>query len=185
MRYSALLRVAARAIRDVEPDATIVTGGLAPSADALGEMSPVVFLEGIYAAGARGSFDAVGHHPYSYPLLPTQPTHDFNNNAFGGVTPRLHEVMQVHGDGTKPIWGTEMGAPTIGARQPASLAAYLTQAYAAWTRWQFTGPLLWYSYRDSGTTGDPEDHFGLVRHDFTPKQPALDRFTGLMGHANP
>jgi hypothetical protein len=179
--YVRLLVPAFQAIKAADPSATVLTGGTSPTASGGGWLSPVDFLNGVYAAGGGGSFDAVAHHPYNFPFMPLRVTTDFNDNAFAGVTPHLYSVMQAHQDGRKLIWGTEMGAPTIGARRPASLAAYLTQAYEGWTRWDFTGPLFWYSYRDAGFSGDPEDHFGLVRHDFTPKQPALDRFTQLMG----
>ena len=31
---------------------------------------PSRFLTDMYADGVKGSFDALGYHPYSYPVLP-------------------------------------------------------------------------------------------------------------------
>jgi hypothetical protein len=179
--YARLLRAAASAIRTVAPPATIVSGGLAPSADGARSISPVRFLTRLYAAGARRDFDAVGHHPYNYPGDPLAPTDASNDNAFGGVTPALRDVMVSHGDAEKQIWGTETGAPTVGPRAPRSLAAHVDASYEAWNRWDFTGPLFWYSYRDAGGGRDAEDHFGLVTAALVPKGHALERFTELAG----
>ncbi|HEX6310531.1 MAG TPA: beta-xylosidase, partial [Acidimicrobiia bacterium] len=120
-----------------------------------------------------------GDHPYSFPALPLAGGAD---NAFGAVTPMLHEVMEEHGDGDKPIWGTEMGAPTGTAGfTPTFVAEYVTAAYDAWRTWPFTGPLLWYTYRDAGRDPmEPEDNFGLVTADYRPKEPALSAFEAVV-----
>jgi polysaccharide biosynthesis protein PslG len=178
-RYARLLRVAAAALRAVAPGTTIVSGGLAPSETADGSMAPATFLARLYRAGAGPSFDAVGHHPYNYPGSPLDPTGDFNHNAFGGVTLKLRELMLAHGDGDKLIWGTETGAPSVGPRAPPSLAAHVAQSYVAWSSWDFTGPLFWYSFRDAGDSPDPEDHFGLTTSRLDPKGSALRRYTEI------
>jgi hypothetical protein len=174
--YAALLTAAYAALKAVDPDARVLTGGLSPAPDASDgtRIAPDTFLEGVYAADGDGHFDAIGHHPYSYPVLPLDST---GENAFADVTPRLFAVMQEHGDGDLEIWGTEIGAPTSEVLTPDFVAEYVTQAYAGWRDWSFTGPLIWYSYRDAGSDpDDPEDNFGLVRADFTPKEPALSAF---------
>ena len=179
--YAALLTVAYDAIKRVDPDAQVLTGGLAPAPDASdgSRIAPDTFLEGVYAADGGGHFDAVAHHPYSYPVLPLDPTGD---NAFVDVTPRLYAVMDEHGDGDVKIWGTEIGAPTSEVLTPEFVAEYVTQAYTGWRAWAFTGPLIWYSYRDVGSDPDePEDNFGLVRADYTPKEPALSAFEAVVG----
>lgn len=181
--YAALLAVTYDTVKAADPGATVVTGGLSPAPnDADGSsIAPVTFLEGIYRAGGGGRFDAVGHHPSNYPQLPLHAVDDYNDNAFAGVTPRLRDIMIKRGDGGKKIWGTEMGAPTALGNSVEYLAEYLTEAYNAWNRWSYTGPLFWYSYLDAGT--DPnnrEDNFGLVRADFTAKDPALEAFKRAM-----
>lgn len=183
--YTTLLNATYDAIKSRDPGATVVTGGTAPSADGNGSMSPVAFLNGIYDAGARGHFDAVAHHPYNYPYEPLRPESNFNWNAFGGVTPKLREVMVARGDSAKRIWATEIGVPSPAERAgiqmtPQYAATHITQAVTAWRAWAWTGPMFWYSYRDSGTNqADPEQMFGLVRRDFSPKSPALETFTQI------
>lgn len=181
-RYTALLIGAYDAIKAVDRGAIVITGGTAPANTGDGSMAPVEFLEGIYAAGGGGHFDAVAHHAYHWPYLPLDATADFNDNSFGGVTPRLHDVMTAHGDGAKRIWLTEVGAPVPGTRDgrhttPAFLAAYITEAFAVARAWSWTGPMFWFSYRDRGTDRtDPEDNFGIVTNTFTPKGLALHAF---------
>jgi hypothetical protein len=177
--YTTLLQVSYRAIKDADAGATVISGGLSPAPDAPdgARIAPVSFLRGVYAAGGRGYFDAVGHHPSNYPYMPLRPEPDHNDNAFGGVTPVLRETMVRNGDGAKKIWATEMGAPTVGGMTPAYLAAYLTEAYTAWRSWPYTGPLFWYSYRDAWfEPGEVEANFGLVRTDGVAKEPALTAY---------
>ncbi len=181
-RYTALLVGAYDAIKSVDRGAIVMTGGTAPADTGHGSMAPVEFLEGIYAAGGGGHFDAVGHHAYHWPYLPLDATANFNENSFGGVTPRLHDVMTAHGDGAKRIWLTEVGAPVPATRDgrhttPAFLAAYVTEAFAVARAWPWTGPMFWFSYRDRGTNrASSEDVYGLVTHAFVPKGNALHAF---------
>jgi hypothetical protein len=64
---------------------------------------------------------------------------------------------------------------------PDYLAAYIREAYSAWANWSFTGPLIWYAYRDAGTNAsDIEDHFGVTYADLTSKEPALSTITSVL-----
>lgn len=181
--YTRLLEAAAAAIRSVDPGATILTSGTSPADDSADgrRIHPVTFLRRIYEQGGRDSFDAVAHHPYSYPVNPTFAHRD---NAFAGVTPALRDLMVANGDGAKQVWGTEFGAPTgtnPRAVTEAQQAAHLVEAYTAWSSWSWTGPLLWYNWRDTGTDpGDLEQNFGLVTEGFRAK-PALAAMTTLFG----
>jgi polysaccharide biosynthesis protein PslG len=176
-KYAALLAMTYDTIKATDPHANVLSGGLSPAPDGPTTMAPVTFLQRIYQAGARGKFDAVAHHPSNYPYMPMKPEPDYNWNAFGGVTPKLNETMVANGDGHKKIWGTEMGAPTVQGMTPEYVADYLTEAYTVWKSWSYTGPLLWFSYRDAWyDPDDPEANFGLVRTDGTPKEPALSAY---------
>ncbi|HKA94264.1 MAG TPA: cellulase family glycosylhydrolase [Acidimicrobiia bacterium] len=178
--YAALLGPAYDAIKAVDPSSTVITGGLAPAENQPRDqaMKPLPFLEGVYAAGGGGKFDAVGYHPYTYPALPTG---DSGSGPFVITTPKLHGVMAKHGDKQKQVWGTEMGAPTTLTTLPTFQAQYLTRAYSRWDRWSFTGPLIWYSYLDAGTNPTAvEDNLGLVRADFVTKEPSFAAFEKAM-----
>jgi hypothetical protein len=172
--YAALLRAAHPAIAAADPRATVVTGGTAPAESDGVDVGPVDFLAGLYAAGARGNFDAVGHHPYTAPLGPGDAAPWSAWHQMDGTSPSLRSTMERHGDGAKRIWATEFGAPTGGADESAvseqRQAAMVTRAYALFRRYSWSGPLFWYAARDSGASmADREASYGLLRNDFTPK----------------
>lgn len=175
--YVNLLKPTYVAIKREQPGTTVVTGGLAPHGDlARSSVDPVValshpvnFLNAMYAAGAQGYFDAVGHHPYAYPYAPTDCCIGWNAVLF---TQTLHAIMAAHGDGAKMIWGTEAGAPTAGpyAINEAQQAEWVRQYVQLWNSWSFTGPLMFFAVRDFGTSPtNNSDHFGFTRTDLSPK----------------
>lgn len=175
--YTELLRRSYPAIHEVDPQATVVVGGLAavgPTLDweAAGgaELSAYRFLTRMYAAGAAGYFDALGQHPYGIPGGPREPG---TWNAFG-QTPALHDLMASKGDGAKKIWGTEAGYYTgtgpHGVNE-AKQAEYISDYVTLWTQRSYTGPIFIYSLRDRSTDASAsEDNFGLLKVNFTPKQ---------------
>ena len=91
----------------------------------------------------------------------------------------VHAVMARFGDGQLPVWGTEFGVPTSTDDQGVSeieQARVIGAAAAQWRTFSWAGPLLVYMYRDRGRDrADPDDNFGIVRADGTPK-PARDVF---------
>jgi hypothetical protein len=161
----------------------VLSGGLSPAADSSNgrQISAVTFLAAVYDAGGGRAFDAVALHPYSFPNLPDFPA-DYNTFL---ATPALHQVMVDHGDASKKVWGTEVGAPTAGGGGSVSeevQAEMVTQAYDRWTAWSYTGPLIWFAYEDAGSNPfNRDDHFGLVDANGRAK-PALAAFhTAVLG----
>jgi polysaccharide biosynthesis protein PslG len=194
--YTHMLKLAFMSMKTVDPMAIVLAGGTSPAPDdpSGSDMQPATFLKQMYANGAKGFFDAFSHHPYSFPCTPL--THA-DWNAFT-QTLTLHNLMVANGDSAKKIWATEAGAPTgadIGNCSAGSPGSSVTEAnQSKWMEqyfqgWyseyaSFTGPLFWFQIQDNGT--DPmvfDDHFGLLRTDFTPK-PAyatLQRLTNAAG----
>ena len=183
--YLNLLRAASATIRAADPDATIVTGGLAPAVDTRNrsEMSPETFLARLLAAGASDSFDAVGSHPYSYPALPSDETTAAWNSFYR--LPELHAKLESAGFGDRPIWITEVGAPTgtsDRAVSPEHQAEILGDALTTARSLPWVAHTFVYSYQDrSDDDTDPEANFGLRRADGSTK-PAWDTFVGLLRH---
>ena len=181
--YGALFLAAAAAIRDVDGDATVITGGLTRGTDTADgrRVSQSTFLDGLYRNGAARAADAIAIHPYSFPALPTDP------NVVGGFAdlPQLHAQTQREGDPDKKIWVTEFGAPTGTAADAMSerdQAATLLESLRMAQDWDWAGPLIFYELRDSGTDpADLEDNFGVVRADLSPKEAA----TALMNDEAP
>lgn len=182
--YSRLLQAGSAAARRAAADVVVLPAGTAPASDDKDgrSLSAVTFLEGIYAAGGGPAFDAVATHPYTYPQGPLE-----SGTTFARLD-RLRAVMEAHGDGAKKIWLTEMGAPTGDAPRAVSEEAQADAVTAVLRRaptLAWIGPIIWYSYRDSGI--DPEDteaNFGLVRRDFDPKR-ALQAFIDAAGEPDP
>jgi polysaccharide biosynthesis protein PslG len=173
--YTTMLRTAYAAIKGVDPQATVITGGSSPEG---GADAPASWLSGIYANGGGGSFDAVGHHPYTG--MPYGPSTNAPWNPFQ-QTVDIHNVMVNHGDGGKLIWGTEAGAWTGTSQNAVSestQAQYVSQYLQGWSNWaSFTGPFFYYGLRDQGTDlGNREDNFGLEHADGSPK-PGLSTLT--------
>jgi polysaccharide biosynthesis protein PslG len=181
-RYTELLKGAAAAIRRVDGQAVIVTGGTSPALDKDGNIAPVTFLKQVYAHGGRGAFDAVGHHPYCYPAMPGDAEWWSAWHQMDGAGTTLRSVMAANGDAAKQIWATEFGAPTsgpsgsfVGEQLQADM---VTRAYKLFGSYKWAGPLFWYAARDLGTSNATrENFFGLLRNDFTPK-PAYTAFRG-------
>lgn len=165
--YTADLKAADIAIKQVDPAAGIRTGGLAPEYTGNGDISPTDFLSCIYKNGGKGYFDAVSDHPYTYPQMPSSS----GENAWAemaNTSPSLRSIMIANGDANKRIWITEFGAPTDGPN-PAyyvnqwQQAAIMTAALNLYMTYDWAGPLFWYTFRDDGTsTATNENFFGLT-----------------------
>jgi hypothetical protein len=173
--YTHLLRLAYTAIKRVAPHDTVVSGGLAPAGNTPTTINPRTFLERMYRAGAKNHFDALGHHPYTWPAWPdTRNPGSAWYEMFGGRH-SLRSIMRHHGDGHKKIWGTEFGAPTWGPPGSSFVsldqqAGMVRQAYRLWAGYPWAGPLFTYQGRDldwQSTTN--QNFFGLLKFNGVPK----------------
>jgi hypothetical protein len=186
VRYAALLRAVGPAIKAADPEATVITGGLAPADDApdgaggFRRIAPVNFIAQVYREGVRSSFDAVGWHPYTFPRLPGTANAFDAWHQLDAAASNLRSIMVAHGDAGKQVWATEFGAHTNPAGEgyvdEARQAEILDQGISQWRAFAWAGPMFVYRYQDSGTDqSDREQFFGLIRYDGTPK-PALAVF---------
>jgi hypothetical protein len=182
--YATLLKATYAVIKREDPSAVVITGGLSPAfTDGTGDIAPAEFLTALYANGAKDSFDAVAHHPYSYPALPT-----WGERWNGWMQMQeLKNVMNANGDVAKLVWITEYGAPTNGPGAIGTLnnfnfsnrpdhvdedlqAEMVKQSIALYRSYDWVGPMIWYHYQDKGTTNDTnENFFGLLRPDGSKK----------------
>jgi hypothetical protein len=163
--YTADLIASYHSIKAVDPSAVVITGGLAPETNDGTDINAITFLQDMYADGAKGSFDAVGYHPYSYPALPDTYELWSGWSQMSQTPVSIESVMAANGDAGKPLWLTEVGAPTSGPDGvgTAAQAEDLTQAIANAKASSSIGALFIYTYEDSGTdTTTDEDWFGLV-----------------------
>lgn len=183
--YAAFLRAAYLGVKAGDPDALVLGGGPAPNTGGLGgTVEDLDFLEGMYAAGARGAMDALAVHNYGGDSPPERDPGDCGI-CFRRAE-RYRAVMERHGDAGTPVWATEWGyvqdpGRPIGQHDWMKLpegrrADYLVRAYAyAAEHWPWmTGLLLWNldasasPYRRGQDDGAP--WFALLDPDYAPRQ---------------
>jgi hypothetical protein len=154
--YAKVLDAAYRAVKEADPRAAVLVGGLASVASGTGDLDPLTFMRGLYRAGGAGHFDAVALHPYTFPDLPSvsDPA-----NAFAQI-PALRALMVRQGDSAMRIWVTEYGAPTTGSAGvgDAGQAIMIADALKLTRKWPWMGPFMIYDWQDDPVGGP----FGLV-----------------------
>ncbi|HEX9987517.1 MAG TPA: glycosyl hydrolase [Chloroflexia bacterium] len=172
--YAALLKVAYRAVKDADPTAKVLTGGVSGNA--------IPFLEEMMAGGGGASFDILALHPYAVPL----------NNAQARIEsrPEVHKMVDVELNKyraflqrhnlDRPIWVTEMGWPARDwGLDDQAQADYLAQAYAQMLASGLVERIFWYSWKDS--SDKPSDSWGLIawgggKTDLASRRPAFAAF---------
>jgi hypothetical protein len=169
--YTELLKAAYPAIKAADPNATViggVTGAVVDYEDLI--MNPVTFVNGIYAAGGEGYFDALSFHPYLY-SLPFSQGAPYPQSLLTQLQD-MRAVMVANGDSDKLIWASEYGEPTSAVSEPEQ-AAYLQDMLTTWRTLGYTGPAFVWTLEDRATgSTDPEDTFGVIRTDGTLKPAA-------------
>lgn len=126
--YAAVLCEAYGRIKSVDPNAIIVSAGLAPTGRVQGywEGHPGhnglfqderEFLQEFLTAGGGNCFDALGYHPYGFSadfaaapdVASAEPTQNcVNGFCFRGVE-KIYQILQANGLADKKIWATEFG----------------------------------------------------------------------------
>ncbi len=178
--YVTLLRKAAPVMRGADPTAFLISGSLASNAGHQG-ISQLDFMKRFCALGGNHLVDAIGYHPYSFPVLATNPV-DWNAwSKIATTSESFRSILKGAGTPDLPIWLTEYGAPTNG---PGALATddnnniaqhpdHVSEAYQAdmatvsikaALQTPGVGALFWYSDRDIGDNPDSTENFyGLRR----------------------
>jgi hypothetical protein len=167
-RYTQLLKAAYAEMKQAEASITVLAGAFSPAGGyhepscgggPTPNVNAVDFLERMYANGARGSFDAIAHHPYGNPA----DTHRCAAwNQMAGTPTSLRSLMVANGDSGKKIWATEFGseANRIGEQTQAD---QLGAAMRLWLTYPWAGELMVYSYKQA------LEGFNLVRPDWSPR----------------
>jgi len=156
--YGQMLSATARRIREVQPGAFIISGGLSPAIDGSGSVSPETFISGFLPYVPPGLINAVGIHPYSFPAMPTD-AHAWN--TFYRMPAMVGLVQSTH-PGVL-LWPTEFGAPTNQVT-PDDQAAAVRLAVDCSERHAWLGPMFIFTLQDFGG-----DSFGLLNSNASPK----------------
>jgi O-antigen ligase len=107
--YARLLEGAAETIRQVDPEALILLGGLAPTVEQGPEnLSEIRFLRSLYTADAAPYFDILTVQPYGFDTGPEdRQVHESVLNFSRAVL--IREEMVAQGDGGKAVWASHFG----------------------------------------------------------------------------
>ena len=182
--YTALLRPTYAAVKAAAPDVPVITG---PTTG-----NNFAWIQGLYDAGAKGSFDGVAVHtdtacsvvgPDSYYREPSGRLGQFTFLAYREV----RQTMLANGD-PKPIYMSELGWSTAsgscargvsagkkdaGVTQ-AQQAEFLTRAYGCLAADSYVVAADWYTLSDDPSQGiDELRHYGLMG------KPALEAFRAV------
>jgi len=169
--YTALLKSSYPAVKAADPSAAVVMGGLSNKGSYL-------YLQGLYAAGAKGSYDVANFH--IYPEGDPTSCLTVGGRPYEGsfcLLQGLHAVMQANGD-TAPVWVSELGWSTCTqdsyCYSQSQQASWITSAYRmldsssySWVQAAFV-----YQMRDLGwdtTNAAWDSSLGLLNRDFSPK----------------
>ncbi|HEY7961210.1 MAG TPA: Ig-like domain-containing protein [Solirubrobacteraceae bacterium] len=158
--YTRVLQSAYTAVKSADPSAAVVLGGLTGN--------DYGFLQGVYEAGGKGYFDAVGVHTDTacnvaspYEFLREANGRLFQNSFL--AYREVHATELANGD-EKPIWMTELSWRTTSATCPegawagqkpegvteSQQATYLAQAYHCLAGDPYVQVALWYPLIDEG-----------------------------------
>jgi hypothetical protein len=155
-KYVAMLKAVGPAIKAVDPAAEIVTAGLPDSR--LSKPNLYKYIQQMYSAGAKGSFDTLGINPYA-------PT------ASGLISKlkKIRGIMAKNGDSTSSIWVTELGWSDVGPGSPfragkSGQAKRIKQAIAALKRSEASLKLrgfFYFAWKDGAVYRGGKDFWGL------------------------
>jgi polysaccharide biosynthesis protein PslG len=180
--YTADLVAAYAAIKAVDQSAVVLSGGLSPATDTSTSYDPRTFLSDMYADGAKGSFDGVGDHPYTYPLSPDDNNAGSAWSQMSQTSPSLRSIMTANGDSAKRIWITEYGAPTSGTSSVGETAQStdLVEAISQVKQLSWIGSFYIYTWTDLSSLAATDNGFGLLTEDNTQK-PAYAAVAAALG----
>ena len=173
-QYVAMLKAVSPAIKQVDPAAEIVTAGLPDSR--LSKPNLYKYIQQMYSAGVKGSFDTLGINPYA-------PT------ASGLISKlkKIRGIMSKNGDSESSIWVTELGWSDVGPGSPfragkGGQAKRVKQAIAALKRAETSLKLrgfFYFAWKDGAVYRGGKDfwglHTGLLRKNGS-RKPAFTAF---------
>ncbi len=166
--YARLLKTAHINIKKANPNAHVVLGGIS--------LNDLTYIRGLYIAGAKNYFDVMAVHLYN----PAQAPSEYLEHELE----KLHELMVKYGDGNKPIWLTEIGWYTGGARNAVNeqeQSEYLQQVVSIAQSKSYVRAVFWNTLMDCSDAYDAtnlEHNYGIF-DDASPK-PAAHVMRGIL-----
>ena len=188
-QYVELLCAAQSAIYGADPQALVVSAGLAPTNHTDGlALDDRGFLRAMYDAGAAACFDVLGAHPYGFAYPPTDPYRDHDGLNYARLAD-LRAIMVENGDEEKPVWATELGWTTdpVGADaqwlrvSKEEQSQYLVGAVEQATQdWPWLERVAVWNISAGLPDGDERRGYSILTDEGTPK-PAYRALANLLG----
>jgi hypothetical protein len=173
-RYTALLKAGYAAAKAAAPQVPVITGATTGN--------NFSWIDGLYARGAKGSFDGVAVHTDTACLTVAPDGFYREEGRLGRFTflgyREVRASMLANGD-DKPIWMTEMGWSSTGGvpgsctrgayagQKPSGVtrdqqAAYLAKAFQCLANDPYVVVASWFTLRDAGTGSSELENYGLL-----------------------
>jgi len=191
--YVSLLQLAHKAIKAADAAARVISAGLAPTNDVTERaLDERLFLQQIYAAGAKGHFDGLGAHPYGFAYPPDDLPAAHNGYNFARLAD-LRQIMAEANDGDTPIWATEMGWTTVpvGPEQQwlrvtaEQQADYLVAAFEKARReWPWLELLTVWNLSSGLPAGDEKRGYSIIGDNYHPR-PAYTALANVLSAQSP
>lgn len=149
-RYVRHLRNSYRVIKEIDPDATVIFGGLS-------EWRVERYIDALATTNAYRYFDVMGFHPYARTPVSVL-------SRYRSFTAKMKSYPAY---ASKPVWVTEFGFNSTWSHKPGYVgtekrkAAYLVDAMRLLNAAGAEGPIFWYDlHQDRSVEG-----FGLIRRE--------------------
>lgn len=195
--YTELLKTCSLRIREADPNALVLSAGLAPTGTHNEQVIPdELFLRGMYEAGANEYFDVLGLHASGFAYAPDRDPdeiaelHDGHRFFSFRHVEDMRRIMLEYGDGSTQVALLEMGwttdtrpdsSYTWHAVDEQTQADYLVQAYAyAAEHWQpWMGLMTTLYIADISWTPDNEQWWWSIVLPDDSKRPAYDALSAM------
>jgi len=180
--YTRLLKIGYARAKAVDPNVRILSAPLAQTLETgPRNLSELLFLDRMYKAGAKDSFDILFANGYGFDRSPDDPP-DPNVLNFQRVQ-LVREIMVRNGDEAKPVWFNEVGwnaAPDTFPQEKLIWQRVPEAQQAEWTvkaiktaraQWPWAGVFCVWYFRQAGQI-PPERadyYFRMVDVGFTPR----------------
>lgn len=209
--YTELLRRSYEAVKAIDPEAIIISAGLAPTTRYDNVAMPdTIFVQGMYDAGAKPYFDALGVHGAGYKVSPlTDPAVVANDPVLNNNDPSppdmkriyafrhvedVRQVMVQNGDADKRVVVLEFGW-TVDPREDspyywhavseAEQAQYIIEAYNYardhWQPWIGVMSLIYMASID-WTEDDEQTYWSIILPEY-PDFKARPAYWGLLDYS--
>lgn len=173
--YVDLLKVVYPTVKAANPDIQVLAGALAPTLEPEGSpwaTNDLVYLEGMYAAGAAEYFDGLAVHAYGL-TFPADAAPDPEVLNFRRIE-LAREIMVAHGDEDSSIFITESGwndhPRWTMAVKPGQRIQYTLDALdLAGEHWPYVKAMAIWAFRYPGPARSYPDNFTLVTPEFVAK----------------